>query len=82
MTVLAQFSQRADMAAERHRAAALDGRHHDQLVEADVPGIGYPPGQPRDHRQYLQPPTLGGGTAGARYADGGFPALLGRSARL
>jgi hypothetical protein len=26
------------MAAERHCAAALDGRHHLQLVEADVSG--------------------------------------------
>src|SRR6516164_707930 len=28
-----------DMAAERRRAAALDGRHHLQLVEADVASI-------------------------------------------
>ncbi len=35
-----------DMAAERHRAAALDGRHHLQLVEADVPGIGCAPRRP------------------------------------
>jgi hypothetical protein len=32
-----------DMAAERRRAAALDGRHHLQLVEADVAGIGSAP---------------------------------------
>src|SRR5437588_2117682 len=32
-----------DMPAERRRAAALDGRHHLQLVEADVPGIGRTP---------------------------------------
>jgi hypothetical protein len=34
------------MAAERHRAAALDGRHRLQLVEADVPGFGAAPGRP------------------------------------
>src|SRR6202795_5416138 len=31
------------MAAERRRAAALDGTHHLHLVEADVPGIGSAP---------------------------------------
>jgi hypothetical protein len=31
------------MAAERRGAAALDGRHHLHLVEADVPGIGTTP---------------------------------------
>ena len=35
-----------DVAAERHRAAALDGRHHLHLVEADVPGIGAAPCRP------------------------------------
>src|SRR6266516_1865821 len=35
-----------DMAAERHCAAALDGRHHLQLVEADVPGISASPRRP------------------------------------
>ena len=35
-----------DMAAERRGAAALDGRHHLQLVEADVPGIGSAPRRP------------------------------------
>src|SRR5207244_1088912 len=35
-----------DMPAERRRAAALDGRHHLQLVEADVPGVGRPPRRP------------------------------------
>lgn len=33
-----------DMAAERRRAAALDGAHHLQLAEADVARIGRPPG--------------------------------------
>src|SRR6266853_6283761 len=32
-----------DMAAERRRAAALDGGHHLQLAEADVTGIGSAP---------------------------------------
>src|ERR1700756_2961719 len=32
-----------DMAAERHRAAALDGAHHLQLVEADVSAVGFTP---------------------------------------
>ncbi len=35
-----------DVTAERHRAAALDGRHYLQLVEADVPGIGSAPRRP------------------------------------
>src|SRR5580693_4619991 len=34
------------MAAERRRAAALDGRHHLHLVEADVSGIGFAPRRP------------------------------------
>src|SRR5450755_4182348 len=34
------------MAAERRRAAALDGTHHLHLVEADVPGIGSAPRRP------------------------------------
>ena len=33
-----------DMAAERRRAATLDGVHHLQLVEADVARIGRSPG--------------------------------------
>ena len=32
-----------DMAAERRRAAALDRRHHLQLAEADMAGIGLTP---------------------------------------
>src|SRR5258708_40319995 len=34
------------MAAEHRRAAALDGRHHRHLVEADVSGIGATPRRP------------------------------------
>src|SRR5713226_455973 len=32
-----------DMAAERRRAAALDRRHHLELAEADMAGIGLAP---------------------------------------
>src|SRR5678815_313620 len=32
-----------DMAAESRRAAALDRRHHLQLAETDMTGIGLPP---------------------------------------
>ena len=39
----AAFAAR-DMAAERRGAAALDGRHHLQLAEADMAGIGTAPG--------------------------------------
>ena len=46
MTVCEQFSQRSIMAAERRRAAALDRRHHLQLAEADVTGIGTTPRRP------------------------------------
>src|SRR5260370_33840694 len=33
-----------DMTAEGSRAAALDGRHHLELAEAHMPGIGPAPG--------------------------------------
>jgi len=33
-----------DVTAEDGRAAVLDGRHHLELAEADMPGIGSPPG--------------------------------------
>ncbi len=35
-----------DMTAQCRGAAALDGRHDFQLVEADVPGIGQAPSGP------------------------------------
>ena len=35
-----------DMPAECRRAAALDGRHHLQLVEAEVTGVGRTPCRP------------------------------------
>jgi hypothetical protein len=34
----------SDMAAERRGAAALDGAHHLELAEAQMAGIGSPPG--------------------------------------
>jgi pimeloyl-ACP methyl ester carboxylesterase len=37
------FLAARDMAAERRRAAALDRRHHLQLVEADMAGMGLTP---------------------------------------
>ena len=43
MTVCAQSSQRATWPPSAAGAAALDGRHHLQLVEADVAGIGTSP---------------------------------------
>src|ERR687897_3643267 len=36
----------SDVAAERHRSAALDGAHHLELAEADVTGVGGTPGGP------------------------------------
>ena len=35
-----------DVAAQRRRAAPLDGRHHLELAEAEVAGIGVAPGWP------------------------------------
>ena len=35
-----------DMPAERRRSTALDRRHHLELVEADVPGVGSAPRRP------------------------------------
>ena len=63
-----------DMPAERRRAAALDRRHHLQLVEAEMAGIGRTPRRPvvaEDIRD-LQPRT---GQAAGAYA-GGCPCFL------
>ena len=46
MTVCAALLAALDMPTERRRAAALDRRHHLQLVEADVTGIGRTPRRP------------------------------------
>ena len=35
-----------DMATERRRAAALDRRHHLELAEAQMAGLGTTPGRP------------------------------------
>ena len=43
MVVWAQSSQRATCPAEGRRAAALDGTHHLELVEADVTAVGMTP---------------------------------------
>src|SRR3954447_494774 len=59
-----------DMAAEGGRTALLDGRHHLELIEAHMPGIGLAPSgamvmkdvrdlQPRAaHRRRTNPPVL------------------------
>ena len=50
-----------DMAAERRRAAALDRRHHLELAEADMTGIGLAPRRPvaaediRDLQRWTRP---------------------------
>ena len=49
-----------DMAAERRRAAALDGRHHLQLVEADVARHWPYATPPRGRGRYPRPPALDG----------------------
>src|ERR1039458_9430645 len=71
-----------DMAAERHRAAALDRTHDLQLVEADVSGIGATPRRPvvAEYIRDLQRRTgHGRGPLRRRLV---FPALLGLLARL
>ena len=69
-------------AHERHRAAALDGRHYLQLVEADVPGIGAAPRRPmvaEDIRNLQRWTGHRRRRLGRRRV---FPALLGLLARL
>src|SRR6516225_4717077 len=58
-----------DMAAERYCAAALDGRHHLHLVEADVSGIGFAPRRPWS-RKISATSNAGRGIAAGRYAGG------------
>ena len=55
-TVLAAL----DMATERRRAAALDRRHHLQLVEADVTGIGSNATPARGRGRYPRPQASDG----------------------
>jgi len=70
-----------DMTAERRRAAALDGRHHLQLVEADVARIGSTPRLSvaaediRDLQRWTQHCR---GRLGRRLIGAGRLAILGR----
>ena len=65
------------MAAKRRRAAALDGRHHLQLVEADVAGIGTSPRRPWS-RKISATSSAGRDMAAGGYAGcGAFLLLLG-----
>src|SRR6266852_4262996 len=43
-SVMVRILTALDMTAEGSRAAALDGRHHLELAEAHMPGIGPAPG--------------------------------------
>src|SRR3984893_3498035 len=58
-----------DMPTERRCAAALDGRHHLQLVEADVAGIGTTPCAPWS-RKISATSSAGRDTVGGGYAGG------------
>src|SRR6266851_5056025 len=69
-----------DVSAERRGAAGLDGRHDLQLGEADMPGMGYPPGRPsrtedvgdlqrRPHRRLRRPGFLLPSAASGARAD-------------
>ena len=59
-----------DMTSERHRTTALDGRHHLDLVEADVSGIGFAPRRPWS-RKISATSNAGRDTAAGGYAGGG-----------
>ena len=62
-----------DVAAERRRAAALDGAHHLQLVEARMAAVGLAPRGTvlaEDVRELQNRPNHGR----RRYRAGGFPA--------
>ena len=65
------------MAAKRRRAAALDGRHHLQLVEADVAGLARRHAAPWS-RKISASSSAGRDTAAGGYAGcGAFMLLLG-----
>src|ERR1700757_5458168 len=69
------------MAAERRRAAALDGRHHLHLVEADVSGIGATPRRPvvaEDIRDLQRWTGHGRGLLRRRLVRPALPGLLAR----
>ena len=76
--VLAAF----DMAAERRRAAALDGTHHLHLVEADVSGIGTTPRRSVVAEDIRDLQCWTGHRCGLLRRRLLFPALLGLLARL
>ena len=79
--VRAIFAAR-DVSAERRRAAALDGRHHLHLVEADVTDIGTTPRRSvvaEDIRDLQHRVRHDRGPLRRRVI---FPALLGLLARL
>src|SRR5712672_2454663 len=71
-----------NMAAERCRAAVLDRRHHLELAEADMAGIGLAPMLVRGRGRYPRPPTLDGARRGPLCRRLVFPALPGLLARL
>jgi hypothetical protein len=58
-----------DMAAESHRAAALDRRHHLQLAETDVASIGFTPSRPVV-RKMSATSRIGRAISAARQAGG------------
>ena len=41
--MIVAFGATSHMPAKRFGSAGLDGRHHLELAEADMPGIGLPP---------------------------------------
>src|SRR5260370_2318302 len=54
-----------DMSAERGCAANLDRRHDLQLAEADMAGVGFPPGRPMSAKDVGDPRAV---TRGPRHA--------------
>ena len=61
------------VAAERRRAAALDGAHRLQLIEARVAAVGLAPGGPCSRKMSASSRT-GRTMADGRYHAGSFPA--------
>jgi len=67
-----------DMAAERHRAAALDRAHHLQLVEADVSAVGFTPSGTVVAEDIRDLQTWPAHVGGAYAAGSGLCLFLGR----
>ena len=65
MRVCAAVLAALDMPAERRRAAALDRRHHLQLAEAHMAGVGVTPAAPW-RRKMSATSSAGRGTRAAR----------------